>query len=146
VQNRSAALTEHLTITWDRRIGIDRLLLVGDLDASSVLLLEAELNTAVRPGGALILDLRGLSSIDRWGVHALERAVQRSDTADTQLFLVSEGSALEGLEVAQIGHHLSGSDLSDLLDAGDGSWAPVSFTFPSAQRGQRQLRAAEETP
>jgi anti-anti-sigma factor len=117
------------TITRSRRNGIDRLCLVGALDHSSVLMLEGELNAVAREGGALVLDLGALTSIDRWGLHTLERVARRSDPRTSHLLIVNgQGSVLDAFETAGMGDLLSGTDLSDLLNDGRGEWSPISLS------------------
>jgi anti-anti-sigma factor len=144
VQNPSGTSTARLAINADRRDGIDRLTLAGELDSSSVLLLEAELNGVTHPGGAVILDLRALSSIDQWGVRAIERAARRADRREFRLFVVGHGPVLDALQASCIGHLLSGADLSDLLGSGDGMWAPISLPPLPGQRDGRPSRVAGE--
>ena len=125
-------------ITRSRRNGIDRLCLAGALDHSSVLLLEGELNAVDREGGALVLDLGALVSIDRWGLHTLERVARRSDPCASQLFIVNgQGPVVDAFETAGMGDLIGGPDLSELLDAGDGEWSPSLPHFPGRQGGKR---------
>ena len=144
MQNPTGASTARLTIYADRRNGIDRLTLAGELDSSSVLLLEAELNAVTHPTGALILDLRALRSIDQWGVRAIERAARRADRREFRLFIVGQGAVLDALEASCIRHLLSGVDLSDLLGSGDGMWAPISLPPLPGQRNGRPSRVVGE--
>jgi anti-anti-sigma regulatory factor len=128
----------------DRRNGFDRIAVAGVLDRSSMLLLESELTAIMRTPVALILDLRGLRSIDRWGVHALDRATHRADACGSRLFIVSQGTVLVALEAAGIGHLLSSADVSDLLESDGGAWTPVSLPPLSERRISRRLRVAGE--
>jgi anti-anti-sigma regulatory factor len=144
VQSPSSAETVGLVLRGDRRNGFDRIAVAGVLDHSSMLLLESELNEIMRTPVALILDLRGLTSIDRWGVHTLDRATQRADACGSRLFIVSQGSVLAALEAAGIGHLLSGEDVSDLLESDGGAWTPVSLPSLPEQRTDRRLRVAGE--
>jgi ABC-type transporter Mla MlaB component len=133
VQSTTGAETDRLVLRGDRRNGFDRMVLAGVLDHSTVLLLEGELIAIMRTPVALILDLRGVRSIDRWGVRALDRAVRRADRCGSRLFIVGQGLVLAALEAAAIGHLLSAKDMSDLLGSGDGTWIPVSLP-PLAER------------
>ena len=122
-------------ITYSRRNGIDRLSLVGALDHSNVLMLECELNAVSRDAGALVLDLGALTSIDRWGLHALERVARRSNPGSSKLAIVnSHGSVLDAFETAGMRDLLSGTDVSDLLSEGDGEWSPISPPSSLRQR------------
>ena len=120
--------------------------LAGVLDHSSVLLLEGELHAVTREGGALVLDLAGLVSIDRWGLHTLERIARRSDARASQLFIVNaRGPVLDAFETAGMSDLIGGRDVSELLDAGDGEWSPISLPpFPGRRSaphlGRRGVR------
>ncbi len=144
MQNSSSAPEDRFDVRGERRDGIDRLFLVGELDHSSVLLLEGELNAVVRAEGALILDLRGVTSIDRWGLHALDRVAQRAGQGAFRLsFVNAPGPVLDAFEAAGIGHLLSETDVSDLLGSCDGA---SSQTLPPSLLGRRaggRLRVAE---
>jgi anti-anti-sigma factor len=146
VLNAGSAADFGFTITRSRRNGIDRLCLVGTLDHSSVLMLEGELNAVGREGGALVLDLEALTSIDRWGLHTLERVARLSALRHSQLVIVNgHGSVLDAFETAGMGDLLSGSDLSDLLSEGDAEWSPISlppFLGRRAAANPRSLRGA----
>ena len=144
MQNPSGASKARLAINADRRNGIDRLTLAGELDSSNVLLLEAELNALTHPAGALILDLRSLTSIDRWGIRAIERAARRADRCEFRLFIVGQGAVFDALETSCLGHLLSGTDLSDLLGSDDGMWDPISLPPLPGQRVRRPSRVAGE--
>jgi anti-anti-sigma regulatory factor len=147
VLNPSSAPDVRFTIRRTRRNGIDRLSLVGALDRDSVLVLEGELNAVARAGGALILDLRELTSIDRWGLHTIERVARRLDPCTSRIYIVNgDGPVSEALETAGMGDLLTGSDLSELLDAGDGTWSSTSLPPFPAQRVNTQLQVAEERP
>ena len=143
MQNPTTAAEDLFAIRGDRRNGIDRLFLTGRLDRSSVLALEAELNTFAHAEGALILDLRDLDSIDRWGIHALERAQVRASRGSLRLSIVcGPGPVLNAFEAAGRGQILRGSDLSELLESGDGEWSPISLPSLLGQRASGHLRVA----
>jgi anti-anti-sigma factor len=134
-------------VSRSRRNGIERLSLVGALDHASILMLEDELNALARAEGPLVIDLHGLTSIDRWGLHAIERTARRSSREDPHLYIVNaHGPVVDAFEAAGFGDLLSGADLSDLLDAGDGEWSPVSLPPLPGRRVDRHLRVAEERP
>lgn len=145
--NPSSGPDVPFAISCSRRNGIDRLSLVGALDHSSVLMLEGELDTLGHEGGALVVDLRGLTSIDRWGLHTLERVARRSAPGTSRLYIVNgHGPVLEAFEAAGMGHLLGGTDLSDLLDAGDGEWSPISLPPLPGRRVDGRVGLAEERP
>jgi anti-anti-sigma factor len=128
VQQPKADLDTRFTVLGTRRNGIDRLSLIGELDRSTVLILESELVSVAHPGGAIVLDLGDLTSIDAWGLRTLERLAQPAGGSRGRLTIVNgHGAVLEAFERAGIGHLLSGTDLSELLDAGTGEWSPVSL-------------------
>lgn len=132
---QASAEDTRFTIRGARRNGIDRLFLIGDLDRSGVLLLESELVGMAYENCALVLDLRDLASIDRWGLRTLERAMQRARRRTWRLSIVNgRGPVRDAFDRAELAHLLSGSTLSDLLDAGDGEWSPVSLPPLLGQR------------
>ena len=145
--NPSSAPDIRFAVGCSRRNGIVRLSLVGVLDHDSVLTLEGELNAVAHAGGALVLDLRELTSIDRWGLHTLERVARRSDSGASRLHIVNaHGPVLDAFEAAGMGDLLGGADLSDLLDTGDGTWSPISLPPLPGRRAGGHLTAAEERP
>jgi len=95
---------------------------------------------------ALILDLRGLRSIDRWGVHALDGATHHADRCGSRLFIVSQGLVLLALQAAGIRHLLSSADMSDLLESDGGAWTPVSLPPLPEQRIGEPLRVSGDAP
>jgi anti-anti-sigma regulatory factor len=145
VQQPSNAPEARFVIRGFRRNGIDRLFLIGDLDRDSVLMLEAELNAVRRTGGALILDLAELSSIDRWGLHTLERAARPVDTGARSPSIVNcHGPVRATFEEAGLTSILSDTDLTDLLEVAGGAWSPVSLPPLLGRRGSGRSRMAEE--
>jgi hypothetical protein len=120
------------------------MILAGVLDRSSVLLLEGELSAIMRTPVALILDLRGLRSIDRWGTHALNRATHHADRCGSRLFIVGQGLVLLALQAAGIRHLLSAADMSDLLESDGGAWTSVSLPPLPEQRTGGPLRVSGE--
>ncbi|MFZ1220922.1 MAG: hypothetical protein WAO00_16625 [Chthoniobacterales bacterium] len=146
MQSPSSAGTDRFVIRGDRRNGFDRMVLAGVLDRSSVLMLESELSVIMRTPVALILDLRGLRSIDRWGVHALDGATHHADRCGSRLFIVSQGLVLLALQAAGIRHLLSSADMSDLLESDGGAWTPVSLPPLPEQRIGEPFRVAGDAP
>jgi ABC-type transporter Mla MlaB component len=111
-----------------RRNGIDRLFLRGRLDRSTVPILESELVNVGHPDGAVVVDLVGLVSIDASGLSTLEEAADRQGPHAGRLSIINgHGPVRAAFEEAGISHLLGGQDLSDLLDAGEGEWSPVSL-------------------
>lgn len=145
--NPSGAADVRFTMNCYRRNGIDRLFLAGALDRSNVLMLEGELDALAPSEGVLVLDLRDLTSIDRWGLHTLERVTRREDPSAARCFLVNgHGPVLDAFEMAGIGDLLNGADVSDLLDAGDGEWSSISLPPLPGRRADRRFEVAEERP
>ena len=128
MQQPKADLDARFAVLCTRRNGIDRLSLIGELDRSTVLILESELVSIAHPGGAIVLDLGDLTSIDAWGLRTLERVAQRAGGSRGRLSIVNgHGVVLDAFERAGVGYLLSGADLSELLDAVHGEWSPVSL-------------------
>ena len=134
-----------LSVLASRRNGIDRLMLLGGLDRSNVRRLERELRGVVHPDGAIVLDLRGLASIDPWGLSLMERAARHARSGAWQLSITAgDGAVRDAFERAGMAHLLSGPHLSDLLDSGDGEWSPVALSPFLRQRAGQPL--AVEAP
>jgi anti-anti-sigma factor len=145
VQQSIDTREERFAVRGGRRNGIDRLFLIGELDRSSVLMLESELVALAHSGGAIVLDLSALTSIDLWGLRTLERAAQHADLRGWRLSIVNgDGSVLDAFERAGFDHLLSGADLSDLLDAGDGEWSPIPLPPLLGQRVSGPHQVARE--
>ena len=129
MQQSNGIHNAQLAVCGARRNGIDRLSLSGELDRSSVRLLERQLTLVVHVAGAVILDLRDLVSIDAWGLRLMERAARRARSGPWRLAMVAgQGAVRDAFVRAGIGHLLSGPELSDLLDAGAGEWSPVALS------------------
>jgi len=127
VQESTAVDETRFAVRASRRNGIDRIVLIGELDRTSVLVLERELLGIAHAGWAVILDLRDLTSIDRWGLRTLERAAQRAVPSSWRLSIINgRGPVLDAFEEAGIDHLLSGPNLPELLDGGDGEWSAIS--------------------
>jgi hypothetical protein len=144
VQSPSSVGADRLVFRGERRNGFERMILAGVLDRSSVLLLESELGVLMRTPVALILDLRGLRSIDRWGVHALDQATHRADRCGSRLLIVSQGLVLLALQAAGVGRLLSGADMSDLLGSDGEAWTRVSLPPLPEQRNSGRPRVGGE--
>ena len=127
------------TVRGERRNGIDRLLVAGALDVSTAPILRRDLDALVHPGGALVLDLCGLTSIDRVGVQTLERAVQFAARKACRLCIVNgHGAVRDAFVMARIDHLLSPIDLADLLDPTDERW--VQIPLPPLPRRRESRR------
>lgn len=128
VATEVATQEESLAVRGARRNGIDRLFLAGRLDISTAPILQRDLDSVVHAGGALVLDLDDLTHIDRFGCHALERASGHSSREAWRLSIVNcHGAVRRVLEKAGCSHLLGASGVSDLLDAGDEGWSPISL-------------------
>lgn len=127
-----------LAVRGARRNGIDRLFLAGRLDISTAPILQRELDSVVHAGGALVLDLDDLTEIDRFGFHALERAYEHSSREAWRLSIINcHGAARRVFEKAGYNHLLGSSRVSDVLDAGDEGWSPISLPSFLGQRRKR---------
>ena len=82
-----------------------------------------------------MLDLDDLTEIDRFGFHALERASEHSSREAWKLSIINcHGAVRRVFEKAGYSHLLSSSRLSDVLDAGDEAWSPISLPSFLGQR------------
>ena len=135
----------HFAVRGDRRNGVDRLTLVGELDRSSVSMLEDELEHVVHAGGALIIDLRDLNTVDDAGVVALETTAQNAGQYGWWLFIVNcRGLVRDAFERAGADMLLSDTDVSVILASGDGEWAPTTLPPLPVERKKRRLRVVED--
>lgn len=126
MQDPSSAPDPTFAIRGDRRIGIVRLFVSGTLDAFSAATFERELDAVVHPGGALILDLGDVIAIDGSGLAALERVALSADRDAWRLSIVNSNEAVRRFfEMNGDDHVVSSTDVSHLLDAGDGEWSPI---------------------
>lgn len=134
-------------VRGDRRNGIDRLFLIGGLDRSNVPVLDDELDAVAHAGGAIILDLRHLDSVDPFGVRALHEMAQRAARGGWWLFIVNCRDRLrDAFERAGTSSLLSATDVSSVLASGDGKWTPISLPPLPGQRASRPLRLVGEGP
>jgi anti-anti-sigma regulatory factor len=114
-------------VVGDRRNGVDRLSLIGTLDRDTVALLESEVDGVAHAGGAVVLDLLNVASVDLAAVFALEAMARVAAERGWLLFLVHcRGHILEVFEQAGAEGLLS-ADVSGVLSAGDGDWEPISL-------------------
>lgn len=134
-------------VRGDRRNGIDRLSLVGELDRGGVPTYEGELEGVAHAGGALIIDLRGLDAVDSDGVRALEATAQHAGQDGWWLFIVnSRDPVRHAFELAGADMLLSETDVSDVLASGDGGWSPMSLPPLPGERKIRRFRVVRDRP
>ncbi len=147
MQNRIDTQGSRFTVRADRRNGVDRLSLVGELDRDNVSRFEHELGGVTHAGGALIIDLRELDSVDDDGVHALEETAMRAGEGGWWLFIVNSRSLVrDAFERAGVDMLLSDTDISEVLASGDGEWSPTSLPPLPGERTIRRLRVVRERP
>ena len=128
VQNRIDTPRSRFVVRGDRRNGVDRLSLVGDLDRDNLSTLEGELEGVTHAGGALIIDLRELESVDDDGVRALEETAMHAGEVGWWLFIVNSRRLVrDAFERAGADMLLSDTDVSEILASGDGEWSPTSL-------------------
>jgi anti-anti-sigma factor len=140
MQDPSSAPGTAFAIHGDRRIGIVRLFVSGSLDAFTAATFERELDAVVHPGGALILDLGDVIAIDGSGLAALERVALRADRDAWRLSIVNSNEAVRRFfEMNRDDNLVSSTDVSHLLDAGDGEWSPIPLP-PYLGHPQRRAR------
>ena len=134
-------------VRGDRRNGIDRLSLLGELTRATVPLLTHELDGIAHAGGAVILDLRALESVDASGVRAIEGMSRHADRGGWWLFIVNCGARVrEAFERAGTGALLTVTDVSDVLASGDGGWSPISLPPRPGHLASRPPQLAEDRP
>jgi anti-anti-sigma regulatory factor len=131
-------------VVGDRRNGVDRLSLIGTLDCDTVALLESEVDGVAHAGGAVVLDLLNLVSVDLDAVRVLEAMTRRAAEGGCLLFLVhcrEPGLAVFERAGAQ---GLLSADVSNVLSAGDGDWEPISLPpLPRHRERTPELRILE---
>jgi anti-anti-sigma regulatory factor len=130
-----------------RRNGVDRLSPVGVLDGRTVSKLESELDDVAHAGGALVLDLHHVDSVDIEAVRALEEMGRCAGEDGWLLFIVNvQPPVRESFERDGAGDLLS-EDVSDLLASADGDWAPISLPpLPGERTRMTRLQIVENVP
>ena len=130
-----------------RRNGVDRLCLFGALDGGAVSKLERALDDIAHAGGALLIDLRNLHSVDLQAVRALEDIARCAAEGGWLLFIVNvQPRVREAFEREGAGDLLC-DDILDLLASSDGDWAPVSLPpLPGERTRMTRLRIVENVP
>ncbi len=145
MQNRIDAPESRFVVRGDRRNGVDRLSLTGELDHDNVSSLQDELEGVTHAGGALIIDLSELDSVDEDGVRVLEETASHAGQDGWWLFIVnSRGLVRDAFERAGADMHLSDVDVSEVLASGDGEWSPTSLPPSPGERKIRRLRVVRE--
>ena len=141
MQNRIDTPGSRFVVRGDRRNGVDRLSLIGELDRDNVSTFEDELEAVAHVGGALIIDLRELEAVDPYGVRALEATAQHAGQDGWWLFIVnSRDHVRHAFELAGADMLLSETDISDVLASGDGGWSAMSLPPLPGERKIRRLR------
>ncbi len=145
MQNRIDTPGSRFVVRGDRRNGVDRLSLVGELDRANLPTFEHELEAVTHAGGALIIDLRELDSVDDDGVRALEETSLHAGEDGWWLFIVNSRSLVrDAFERAGVDMLLSDTDISEVLASGDGEWSPTSLPPLPGERKIRRLRVVGE--
>lgn len=147
MQSRIDPSGSRFAVRGDRRNGVDRLSLVGELGRDNLSTFEHELEAVAHAGGALIIDLRGLDSVDEEGVHALEDTAKHAGQQGWWLFIVNSRSPVrDAFERAGVDMLLSDTDISEVLASGDGEWSRTSLPPLPGERKIRRLRVVKERP
>lgn len=147
MQNRIDTPEPRFAVRGDRRNGVDRLSLVGELDRDNLSTFEHELEGVTHAGGALIIDLRGLDSVDDDGVRVLEETALHAGQGGWWLFIVNScGLVRDAFERAGVDMLLSDMDVSEILASGDGEWSPTSLPPLPGERKIRRLRVVRGRP
>ena len=117
-----------LAVRGERRNGIDRLFVTGELDIFTAPILQREIDDVAHTGGALVLDLSDLTFIDRFGVRVLERAAEHAGRESWKLCIVNgQADVRHVIETARADHLLSANDVSEFVDSGEADWSPISL-------------------
>lgn len=145
MQNTKTAPESLFAVRGDRRNGIDRLSMLGELSRSTVPLLERELDDVAHAGGAVVLDLGALESVDASGVRALGRdGARRGSRPMAVVHRQLWRSCPRCVRESRAGALLSVTDVSDVLASGAGEWSPISLTRVPRQRTSRASQLAKE--
>jgi anti-anti-sigma factor len=135
VRQQNDTLDPALTVRGERRNGIDRLVVAGELDIFTAQILRREIDDVSHAGAALVLDLRDVRFIDRFGVRVLERAAENAGYDAWRLCIVNPRDDVRYvIEMARADHLLSANDVSDFVDEGDTDWSPISLPTLLGQR------------
>jgi anti-anti-sigma regulatory factor len=130
-----------------RRNGVDRLSLVGALNGRTVSKLESGLDDIAHAGGALVLDLHHLDSVDVEAVLALEEMGRGAVEGGWLLFIVNVAEPVREVFERDGADDLLNEDVSDLLAPGDGDWEPISLPpLPGERTRMTRLRIVENVP
>jgi anti-anti-sigma factor len=88
------AIAELLHVTVDPVEDAILVSATGEIDMSTVEVLERELTTAREDGSTVLLDLSGVTFIDSTGLHLLLEASHSSATSDWGFFVVRPSRAV----------------------------------------------------
>jgi anti-anti-sigma regulatory factor len=134
-------------VLGDRRNGVDRLSLIGALDGWTVSSLEAGLDDVTHAGGAVVLDLHNLASVDPEAVEALEEMGRRAGEGGWLLFIVNVQDPVREAFQRDGAAGLLSADVSDVLSSGDGDWEPISLPpLTGGRTSFTRLRTVEQVP
>lgn len=127
MQNTTEAPQVRFAVLSDRRNGVERLSLIGTLDGSTVALLEDEVSAVSHAGGALVLDLHNLDTVEIDAVRALEAIAKRAADEGWFLFIVHCRRPVRQVFERDGAAGLLSADVSAVLSDGAGDWAPISL-------------------
>jgi anti-anti-sigma regulatory factor len=134
-------------VVGHRRNGVDRLSLLGALNDRTVSLLESVLDEIAHPGGATVLDLHHLDSVDMDAVHVLEEIGRRAGDDGRLFFIVNVRDPVREAFERDGADDLLSVDLIDLLSSGEGDWEPISLPpLPGERTRMTRLRIVENVP
>jgi anti-anti-sigma factor len=135
------------SVQGHRRSGVVILSLVGALDRRTVSKLESWLDDMAHAGGALVLDLYRLDSVDIEGVRALEEIGRRAGEDRWLLFIVNVQPAVRDVFERDGAGHLLCEDVLDLLASSEGDWDPILLPpLPGERTRMTRLRIVENVP
>lgn len=127
---------EGFAVFGERREGVVRLFASGELDVSTAPILQREVDAAVDAGGAVIIDLRGLTFLDSVGLWTLERIAEHARREAWRLCIVNcFGLVREEFDAAGGDALLGSITVSDLLDGGEGAWSSIPVPSLLGQQG-----------
>jgi anti-anti-sigma factor len=120
-------------VQLDRRNGVARLALRGELDQATAPILDGQLSLADGDGvSAVLLDLRELTFMDSTGLRAVIRAHSNTREKGLRLAIVGASDAVRKVfQITRTDHILDGDGSVDLLAA---------FTRPPEASAHRRAR------
>ena len=147
MQHPIEALDVPFAVHGHRRNGVDRLSVVGPLDARTVSKLESALDEIAHAWGALLIDLRNLHSVDIEAVRALEEIGRCAAEGGWLMFIVNVRPSVRDAFEREGAGDLLCEDVLDLLASGEGDWAPISLPpLPGERTRMTRLRIVENVP